>query len=64
MAPKRPEIFGPDVITVRIGINSDTWVRIRVAAAGERTTASAIVELALREWLASRDRSGGTGDVA
>jgi hypothetical protein len=56
MAPKRPEILGPDAEQHRISVNRSTWTRTIVAAAQDRTTASAIVELALQEWLTVRGR--------
>jgi hypothetical protein len=54
MAPKRPEILGPDAEQHRISTNQGTWRRTQIAAIQEKTTASAIVELALREWLTVR----------
>jgi hypothetical protein len=56
MAPKRPTILRPDAEQHRISVNPATWTRTIVAAAQDRTTASAIVELALQEWLTVRGK--------
>ena len=60
MAPRRPEILGPDAEQHRISVNPSTWQRAQIAAVRAGTTVSAIIEAALQFHLDLTDiRSGG-----
>jgi hypothetical protein len=48
MAP-RPAILRPDATVGKVRLNVDTWLWVRVRAAEQHTTMSAVVEEALQK---------------
>jgi hypothetical protein len=56
MAP-RPAILRPDATVGKVRLNVDTWRWVRIRAAEQHTTMSAVVEEALQEKQARDDQS-------
>jgi hypothetical protein len=54
MAP-RPAILRPDATNGKVRLNVDTWLWVRVRAAEQHTTMSAVVEEALQQARATSE---------